>query len=1091
MSQQAEFESILLCFLNSDNQIRLEAEKKYDHLKESQPEQLVILLLQTARASAQQNARSIASVLLRGVLIRSEDCLWPACSPQTQQTLKRELLIGIEAEPVNYVRARFADVLAVLIVNIYQDGTWPEVFPFLLTLSQSPSPERREIALSIYSQLAAFMGETFKAYYGVLSQVLAKALKDPQSLKVRVKALNTIMNAIQFCSTKEERSHFTPLVKDMFALIEACLAPPGNEDLLLNTIQLFIDMVDIAPTFLNPILRDLLAWSMKIATDTELEDATRQAGAEFLIAVAESKPGIIKKTPDALKHIVSILLTMMLEIDDDLEEWNKDEEEVKDTTSNVVVAEEYLDRLSLALGGDAIMPIIFDNIPKLLNNTSDWRHRRAGLMSISQIGEGCIDLMKPNLPNIVALILPRVRDSDPRVRWTAANALGQMATDFGPKFQKQFYKQVLPELVFLLDDVDHPRVQAHSAAALVNFFERFESRLILPYLDGLMSKFFSLIQTPKKILREHVLTGIAGVASSSGQHFIKYYDTIVPLLKSILRETRGKETRILRGKAMECFSIIAKAVTKARCLNDAKEVMELMHLIAKEGMTDDDPQREYMLQAWARLSECLKRDFTPFLPFVVPPILEAASVEPMVRTTDINEDEDEEGWEFLDIADQRIAIHTASLEEKAGAINMLHTFALDLKEDFFPWVDATAKLVAPLLKFFYHDGVRSASAQILPFLLTSAVQFVKLNPTDINRKMVVDLFDFILNSLIDGIREEHDPELTILMLESVHESIANFGENSMSDAQVAKTIDLINYVIDYITKRKLKRAQFVQQLDIDEDDQIKISLEEKKEDLTENEIAEVVGALIRFNKDKFLAIYPQFNNRVRTLVQPTSRPSNRALGLCIFDDVVEFCGNPEVIKAMFQDYLPFVLQYINDSFPAVRQACAYGLGVCAQHGGAIFAPFVNESLKKLVDLINHPKSRTEPYGASTDNAISAVAKFMKFQSVNVAELLPLWVTWLPCSDDPIECIVVHNHLCDFIEGQPDLVFGTNLERLPLVLGIFSDIISNEADEKVNLRIHNLLKAMNTSKPSEVQKAFNSLSQEQQGVLNDFMNQPTQ
>ena len=46
-----------------------------------------------------------------------------------------------------------------------------------------------------------------------------------------------------------------------------------------------------------------------------------------------------------------------------------------------------------------------------------------------------------------------------------------MATDFNPTFQTKYHEVVVPKLLQVLEDNDNPRVQAHAAAALVNFSE--------------------------------------------------------------------------------------------------------------------------------------------------------------------------------------------------------------------------------------------------------------------------------------------------------------------------------------------------------------------------------------------------------------------------------------------------------------------------------------------------------------------------------------------------------------------------------------------------------------------------------------------
>ena len=51
---------------------------------------------------------------------------------------------------------------------------------------------------------------------------------------------------------------------------------------------------------------------------------------------------------------------------------------------------------------------------------------------------------------------------------------------------------------------------------------------------------------------------------------------------------------------------------------------------------------------------------------------------------------------------------------------MLVCYALALKEGFADYAEPVVKLMVPMLKFYFHDGVRTAAAQSLPCLLDCA-----------------------------------------------------------------------------------------------------------------------------------------------------------------------------------------------------------------------------------------------------------------------------------------------------------------------------------------------------------------------------------
>lgn len=63
------------------------------------------------------------------------------------------------------------------------------------------------------------------------------------------------------------------------------------------------------------------------------------------------------------------------------------------------------------------------------------------------------------LLQIVEAVIGFLRDPHPRVRYAACNAIGQMATDFAPVFQKKFHESVVPGLLLVMEDGVNPRVQ--------------------------------------------------------------------------------------------------------------------------------------------------------------------------------------------------------------------------------------------------------------------------------------------------------------------------------------------------------------------------------------------------------------------------------------------------------------------------------------------------------------------------------------------------------------------------------------------------------------------------------------------------------
>jgi hypothetical protein len=78
---------------------------------------------------------------------------------------------------------------------------------------------------------------------------------------------------------------------------------------------------------------------------------------------------------------------------------------------------------------------------------------------------------------------------------------------------------------------------------------------------------------------------------------------------------------------------------------DASEVMDMLLKTQTEGaeMADDDPQLSYMISAWARICKILGKQFQPYLPLVMGPVLKAASMKPEVALLDADDLKSVEG----------------------------------------------------------------------------------------------------------------------------------------------------------------------------------------------------------------------------------------------------------------------------------------------------------------------------------------------------------------------------------------------------------------------------------------------------------------
>jgi len=122
-------------------------------------------------------------------------------------------------------------------------------------------------------------------------------------------------------------------------------------------------------------------------------------------------------------------------------------------------------------------------------------------------------------------------------------------------------------------------------------------------------KLKELAEQNKKLVLEQLVTTVASIANTLEQDFAKYYELFMPCMKYIMQNANCKELRLLRGKTIECASLIGLAVGADKFTADASDIMDLLLRTQVDNggveLDEDDPQLSYMITAWARICQIL------------------------------------------------------------------------------------------------------------------------------------------------------------------------------------------------------------------------------------------------------------------------------------------------------------------------------------------------------------------------------------------------------------------------------------------------------------------------------------------------------
>jgi hypothetical protein len=652
---------------------------------------------------------------------------WPRLSDGTTRALTHGLLaLAVTPELTAGSRKKLCMLVGAVAKGVLPEGGWPDLLSSMVAMVRSQDQYQKEVSLSLFAILVTALQGKVQLDTGLLISIFLATLSDPSS-RVRIAALSACASLISTFD-KKEVVKLSELCPPMMSCLQMCLQE--DEEAGQETLETLLEVLETRTKFFKKHFADVFRVMGAIASTWELEEATRHLAIEFVLVYAEFSPAMVRKMPEFCLGLMPLLLRMLITEEDDAEWASKNEDDEEEAASDEGIAGEALDRVALALGGATILPALWPLVQEHLGSP-DWKKRRAALVCLSCIAEGCVRQFEGQLGELVALTCRHLaQDPHHRVRHAALQCIGQLCTDFSPVIQEQHNAALVPALCSaMIENAASPRVQAYAAATVINFTSECPEDVLKGFLDQLLSSLFVLLNTPHQAVQEDAITAIASIAGAASTHMAKYYDALMPGLKAIVTAPISPSRSLMRGKAIECVGLVATAVGRDLIVKDAHEIMQAIisqgtfdpAITAARAAADPNDSQvvSYMMHAAARIATAIKAEFLPYLDHVLPSVLAVAeqTVEMSVVSGEDAPTEDNVKVMSLSFGDKRIVIPTAALEDKSSACHILVYYAEALEQHFLRYVEPVAKILVPLLTFYYHDDARTAAARGMPALL--------------------------------------------------------------------------------------------------------------------------------------------------------------------------------------------------------------------------------------------------------------------------------------------------------------------------------------------------------------------------------------
>jgi len=1073
----ADFVETLRALQNNDNAIRSAAEKRFSDARAQQPAPTVAALFQVlAEQQVEEPVREQAAVLLRQCLgqLREEGSTWSKLGEAAQTECRAKLLQLLVVEPLAKVRRKVADIVQSLgnqLIDI-DDSTrpqniqaWPELMPALMqvVLDGTKDAGLRADALWAVKELLASIWPVMLGNSAQTLQVLQTCLADASPV-VQGNAASMLCELIDSLETRADRAVFTPLIPGLCTALERVAG--GGDAKLTNSLLQSMEGTANSVDFLKDSMAGQLMPLLRTIAKSHAEEDTRRLALEVLISFGEGKPKAMSKVAGYIELTLDISVGFLMELNEDLQAWAEEEDDEAEDEDNFTNGKEVVDRLCRCMHKVDMFPQVLATLRPVLASfiqSSDWKQLVAGITVISQIAEYVDD--EPTVGQMAAGVQAQLRASNVRVRHAAWGALAQLAEDHEEFVAGEVLsQQLLPEFLQGIDDPCR-RVAARCMEAFQLYGQAVERELLEPFVQPMMEKLGQKLQTSQLSVQRQSITFIAVLAGQMEDGFAPYYGPLMPVLKQLVQAVlHNPEERTLLGKAFECVSLLAKAVGPAGFRADAEGIMQAMTQAAQvPNLPSNDPVKEYMMQASQRICWTMKADFLPFVPHILPGVLEKFTLAPKelnAETRDGVDNDEEVNVTLVQGQDGKVKLmvmSTSEIEDLQNALECVHTFVEELGKLYAPFVAQTAQALLPVFEFSMAEQIRDLAFETWGELCRAARDG---GQPEVLTQLVHEFLNRILPKLeADG---SEDAEALKTRADGVKTCLNKAGPGILSAQQVRHIGQIAMNALAASFKRVEAEKSAAKPNAPDEEEEAD-GEDEEEEPALQIACCEVMGALMQHHPDIFVAEgLPLCLPLVQQLIQPSVPEVNRKLAVFLACDMLEHLETR--VTGQWPQFMPQVLQDVLHRSPELRQPACYAVSLAAKNPA--FAQFAAETAATLVKVITESRGRAKkksekPAQAAADNALSALAEVLVHHQQSVAaseaQMWAVWLQGLPCQEDDEEGKRNHGRLLQMVVAERREVVGDAGANLPQVLSIIVDVYKTDmASEETSKGIGQLV-----------------------------------
>ncbi|GFS34668.1 transportin 1 [Actinidia rufa] len=512
-------------------------------------------------------------------------------APPSQQYIKSELLPCLGAAD-RHIRSTAGTIISVL-VQIEGVFGWPELLQTLVKCLDSNELNQMEGAMDALSKICEDIPQVLDSDMPGLTErpinvFLPRLLQFFQSPHASLRKL----------SLGSVNQYIMRYICPWINICKVCsflLNDPAAEVRKL-VCAAFVQLVEVRPDFLEPILRNVIEYMLLVNKDPDDEVALEAC--EFWSAYCETQlpPENLR---EFLPHLIPVLLSNMVYSDDDeslvdaevriplqedgsmpdrdqdlrprfhssrfhgSENGEDDDDDIVNIWNLRKCSAAALDVLSNVFG-DEILPTLMPIVQAKLSSTDDaaWKAREAAVLALGAISEGCINGLYPHLSEIVTFLIPLLDDKFPLIRsiscWTISRFSKFIVQGIGHQEGREQFDKVLMGLLRRILD-NNKRVQEAACSAFATLEEE-AAKELAPRLEIILQHLMCAFGKYQRRNLRIVYDAIGTLAEAVGRELNepKYLDIMMPPLIAKWEQLSNSDKDLF--PLLECFTSIAQAL---------------------------------------------------------------------------------------------------------------------------------------------------------------------------------------------------------------------------------------------------------------------------------------------------------------------------------------------------------------------------------------------------------------------------------------------------------------------------------------------------------------------------------------------------